>query len=247
MSHEAKNGKRELARGVMATASPAQNDRQAATATIERAEELIRAEMEKWGIFAQGWTYGIEQTRYRFGVADFKNKQLRISAPFILVNGEAELLDTIRHEIAHVRAGIAAGHGRLWKIQAITVGARPEACCGKNVVAPDMKYHAICPKCSHKFKVTRLPTTKDKRSKERRPYAGSCGHCVKGWNRTQANLDACLLQWIETATGQAIEWPPKPATAATVEPVEAAPSAPAAPEVVFSGKSLTNAVQESLF
>jgi predicted SprT family Zn-dependent metalloprotease len=219
--------------------------------TIARAEELIRAEMEKFGMFERGWTYGIEETRYRFGVADFKKKQIRISAPCILVNSEAELIETVRHEIAHVNAGLEAGHGRLWKLQAIAVGAKPEACCGQNVVSPDMKYHAICPLCSHRFTRSRLPTTKDKRTNERKPYAGSCGYCAPSWYRTQERLDKCRLQWIETATGEAIQWPPLVA-AAPVEveaaPVEVAPSPQPEPEPeVWTATPMTNAVQQSLF
>ena len=42
--------------------------------------------MERRGLFARGWTYAIEQRLRRFGVADFEHKQLRVSAPFIVVN-----------------------------------------------------------------------------------------------------------------------------------------------------------------
>lgn len=209
--------------------------------TIERAEQLIRAEMEKHGLFGRGWSYAIERRRSRFGVADFAKQELRFSAPCIAVNPEAELLDTIWHEIAHVLAGLKAGHGLLWKIQARALGARPETCCGKNVVAPDMKYHAICPKCGHRHTRERLPTSRDRRTKERKPYSASCGWCVKKYGGTRRIFEECRLSWVETSTGRAVEWPPKPAAAAAVEQL------PAREPETWTVKPITSAVQVSLF
>jgi len=128
-------------------------------------------------------------------------------------------------------------------MHALALGARPEASCGQGVVAPDMKYHAICPKCGYKHTAMRLPTTKDKLTQERRPYAASCGWCVKKYGRTSANFEACRLTWTETRTGQAVEWPPKQAAAATVKQL----SQPAPEAEVWKVEPITFATQQRLF
>lgn len=46
---------------------------------------------------------------------------------------EVEIRDTIRHELAHVLAGIEAGHGPVWKGYARRIGARPVACVPRSV------------------------------------------------------------------------------------------------------------------
>ena len=72
---------------------------------------------------------------------------------------EAEVLDTIRHEIAHAKTP-DAGHGPMWKLAAIAIGARPEPCSGAKIDAKmaGYKYIAACACGPHTHGKTRRPT-----------------------------------------------------------------------------------------
>lgn len=78
---------------------------------------------------------------------------IELSAPLVELNNEEQVKDTILHEIAHAKAGHAAGHGRLWQIQARAIGCNAERCCGSDTVMPQGKYQATCncPNLTHRM------------------------------------------------------------------------------------------------
>lgn len=221
--------------------------------TVERAEQLIRYQMETRGIFARGWSFKFDTARRRMGSCDYEAKCLTFSVPFIEVNDEAELLDTIKHEIAHILAGSRAGHGRIWRAHALALGCKPEACGGSNVVSPDMRYHAICAECGSRTNRDMLPRARvghlkrtgrgrrRQRAGELTPCATFCSRCLDRHGRTRANFERFILSWVETSTGRAVEWPPKPTTT-TPAPVEQQPE-----REVWTVPPLTYTVQASLF
>lgn len=58
------------------------------------------------------------------------------------------LIDTLRHEVAHVIAGPQAGHGRMWQIWASKLGARPQATEDTHAggfIDPGYSYWGVCP------------------------------------------------------------------------------------------------------
>ena len=83
--------------------------------------------------------------------------EITLSRGLVSVNKESTIRDTILHEIAHALAEHTAGHGPLWKLQCIAIGARPEARCGLGVVSVPTKIKAICPVCQHPHYFTRMP------------------------------------------------------------------------------------------
>ena len=64
--------------------------------------------------------------------------------------------DTIRHELAHIYAGIEAGHGHVWKSVARRFGANPNRCHDK-VLTTRLKYVAQCGTCDEKYYRARKP------------------------------------------------------------------------------------------
>lgn len=52
---------------------------------------------------------------------------------------DAEVLDTIRHEIAHAKTP-DAGHGPAWKLAAMAIGAKPVACSAAEIDAKLVGY-----------------------------------------------------------------------------------------------------------
>lgn len=62
------------------------------------------------------------------GMTDYGTKTVFLNSFHIDTHGDAEVLDTIRHEVAHCIAGSGAGHGEEWKKVAIQLGASPLPC-----------------------------------------------------------------------------------------------------------------------
>ncbi|HEY0174447.1 MAG TPA: hypothetical protein VGB98_25750 [Pyrinomonadaceae bacterium] len=262
------------ARSTPQTIEARADEEEAPTVTVERAEELIRAMMEKHGLTARGWTYKFDQTRHRLASCHEEpgNNYLSFSVPFILCNREEVLVDSIGHEVAHALAGAACGHGRRWQLHALAVGCKPEAACGREVVSPDSRYHAVCPNCGHRITRAILPrarkgalTKRVGRGRRQRtgplePVATYCSGCLDKFGRSRESFDRLTLTWIETATGRVIEWPPKstqPAAAAAQPPpaapapeIEQQPAPKPTPEPepeTWEVKPITHATQPSLF
>jgi hypothetical protein len=83
--------------------------------------------------------------------------KISLSLGLVQVNDEAIIRNTILHEIAHAKAGTAAGHGPLWKMVAVAVGAKPNATCGAGVNMVPTNIKAICPLCSQVHYFARMP------------------------------------------------------------------------------------------
>jgi hypothetical protein len=83
--------------------------------------------------------------------------KITLSLGLVQVNDEVVIRNTILHEIAHAKAGNQAGHGPLWKLVAIAVGAKPEATCGIGVNLVPTKIRAVCPLCSQVHYFYRMP------------------------------------------------------------------------------------------
>jgi len=56
-----------------------------------------------------------------------RSKTIRIAEWLVLRASDAEIRDTVRHEVAHALAGAKAQHGPAWKALAIELGAKPSA------------------------------------------------------------------------------------------------------------------------
>jgi predicted SprT family Zn-dependent metalloprotease len=60
------------------------------------------------------------------GYCHYQSKTISIAEWLTLRAGPAEIIDTVRHEVAHAIAGQDANHGPAWRRMAIELGARPE-------------------------------------------------------------------------------------------------------------------------
>ena len=73
------------------------------------------------------WTFAFLEAKRRLGDCNFDERVIRIGRAHALDASEAEIRDTILHEIAHALAGPEACHGPQWKPIAKRVGATPRA------------------------------------------------------------------------------------------------------------------------
>lgn len=138
---------------------------------LNDAEDLATDLMDEHGLIEQGWRFEWSNRKAALGDCNYVDQVIRLSKPLTLVNDEAQMLDTILHEIAHVLAGRAAGHGPKWRAAARKLGARPVAAAANSVGVPpawrltcpsgcgfEIKRHkktklqGSCPKCSHRGK-----------------------------------------------------------------------------------------------
>lgn len=123
---------------------------------LEDAENLALTLMEDHGI-GNLWSFDFDGAKQRCGACHHGKRKITLSRHFVRLNNEAAVRDVILHEIAHTKAGAAAGHGRTWQMWAIRVGARPER-CASNVDMPEGNVEGVCgPRCTARHTRHRMP------------------------------------------------------------------------------------------
>lgn len=128
---------------------------------LEAAQALADELMERYWYKLGGWEFAFDNAKRRCGSTHFGPKLIKLSRHFVQLNGEAEVRETILHEIAHVIAGQAgdAGHGRIWKGIARQIGAKPERCAGAEVKMPEGGIEGVCADgCTVRHTRHRMPT-----------------------------------------------------------------------------------------
>jgi hypothetical protein len=100
----------------------------------------------------QNWQFKINSNKRRLGVCKYGPRTIEISH-YHLIHSPIHLVrDTILHEIAHALTP-HSGHNRIWKEQAILIGALPTACKAINLQQfIPAKWHANCPSCNRLYK-----------------------------------------------------------------------------------------------
>ena len=80
------------------------------------------------GLDAKGWKIVFDsRSKRRLGYTRYATKEIGLSTYHISNHSDADIRDTILHEIAHAIAGPTAKHGTKWRAVARSVGARPRA------------------------------------------------------------------------------------------------------------------------
>ena len=92
---------------------------------LTRTAAMARSLMDEHGLGA--WTFAFLEAERRLGDCHFRDRVIRIGRAHALDASDAEIRDTILHEIAHALAGPEARHGPEWKATAKRIGATPRA------------------------------------------------------------------------------------------------------------------------
>lgn len=102
--------------------------------------------------------FQFDRATTRFGVCRFKRASgsaqwqvicISISEPLVRINTLERCLDTVKHEIAHAKAGLSAGHGPVWRAHARMLGIKPERCAShEDTEVPLGNYNGMCTDCS---------------------------------------------------------------------------------------------------
>jgi predicted SprT family Zn-dependent metalloprotease len=114
---------------------------------IQKAEMIAIDLMEFHGLELQGWHFEWMRAKGKLGMCNHWLKTIYLSTPITSLNDEAQVLNTILHEIAHALVGSTNGHNGVWRRKAVEIG-----CDGKRTGPIDYqrlakwKYTANCGK-----------------------------------------------------------------------------------------------------
>lgn len=109
-----------------------------------------RALMAAHGL--RGWTLAFDRAKRRAGICRFDRREIGLSAPLTALHTEAEVRDTVLHEIAHALVGPRHGHDAVWRATARRIGCSGERCVSRD--APELE-GAWVGRCPAGHRVTR--------------------------------------------------------------------------------------------
>ena len=98
----------------------------------------------------------------RMGLCKYRPKLVEVAAWVIEALPPEVSLNTLRHETAHALLPSSVGHGTLWKLKAVELGAAPLACSDavsweQTPAYRKARWHLVCPHCQ--YNVPRIRNT----------------------------------------------------------------------------------------
>jgi len=113
---------------------------------LYEARKLAIELMDKHELLLSGWYLSFDNAKRRFGCCNYGLKQISLSKHLVSLNAEADVKNTILHEIAHALVGFKHHHDWVWKTKAMEIGCTGDRCySSKNVATPEAKYLLVCP------------------------------------------------------------------------------------------------------
>lgn len=111
------------------------------------AEQIACDLMREFGLTQNGWSFRWDDAKRRFGSCSNGRRRITLSSDLTRRNDQAQVEDTIRHEIAHALAGAGHWHDDEWKRQCAVTGAKPERCYNSDVEKEEGDWRATCGGC----------------------------------------------------------------------------------------------------
>lgn len=110
---------------------------------LEAAERLGRALLDHHGL--GDWSLVFDRAKRRAGICRYGLQQIGLSAPLTALHSEAEVRDTILHEIAHALAGSRHGHDAVWRATALRIGCSGQRCSSQDAPRIEGDWVGTCP------------------------------------------------------------------------------------------------------
>jgi hypothetical protein len=101
------------------------------------------------GLLDQGWFVNFDRSKTRLGLCSHTKKEITLSKYLTPLRSFDDNRDTILHEIAHALVGPGHGHGAVWELKCVEIGARPERCgqLDPDVARPEFRWTYVCEGC----------------------------------------------------------------------------------------------------
>ncbi len=127
------------------------------------------------------WSFGFDSGRRRAGLCSYNDKRITVSKYLALVHSIDDVMQTVKHEIAHALVGPKEGHGKKGLATAKRIGYRNETYTGQEIAKAYAPYRGLCPNGHEHFRYQR----------PKRLY--SCHHCASGFRKEY------LIDWMARA------------------------------------------------
>ncbi|MDU0347562.1 SprT-like domain-containing protein [Actinomyces sp. MRS3W] len=136
---------------------------------------LARLLMEEHGVGT--WSVSFDRARRRAGQTDHTRRRITLSRQLMALYDEAEVRETVLHEIAHARVGAAHGHDAVWRAEALRIGASGKRLVDSQAPRVRGRWVGTCP-AGHTVDRMRRPA-----------LPCSCSRCARGFSPEH------LLSW----------------------------------------------------
>ncbi len=107
--------------GLLRRADPA-----AATGRLQAVAALAERLLRRHGL--AGWRFAFDQAKRRGGACHFGRRTISLALGYAHAADDAELRDTLLHEIAHALVGPRHHHDAVWQAQAQAIGCSARRC-----------------------------------------------------------------------------------------------------------------------
>ena len=103
------------------------------------AEQLVR----QHGL--DGWSVTFDHAKTRAGMCRPGRREIGLSIPLTRLHSDAEVRDTILHEIAHARVGASHHHDAIWQATAREIGCTGQRCVSLESARVEGAWVGTCP------------------------------------------------------------------------------------------------------
>lgn len=109
---------------------------------LDRAFAMAEQLVQQHGL--SGWRVEFDSAKRRAGVCRFGHRVIGLSAPITRVHSQAEVRDTVLHEIAHALVGPSHGHDAVWQATARRIGSTGRRCVDSEAPAVTGSWVGVC-------------------------------------------------------------------------------------------------------
>lgn len=102
------------------------------------------------------WFLYLDRAKTRAGVCRPHLREIALSTHLTRLHSEAEVRDTILHEIAHALVGPKQGHNAVWRRKAIEIGSSGQRCSSPDAPVIPGPWRGTCPR-GHQVDRHRMP------------------------------------------------------------------------------------------
>jgi predicted SprT family Zn-dependent metalloprotease len=106
--------------------------------------QAIAARASAWLVAHQleGWSFQFDHATRRAGCCNYQTQVISLAHAYARAASDAEIDDTLLHEIAHALVGKAHGHDQLWRAKAVALGCSGHRCHDVQFTPP--RYIVTC-------------------------------------------------------------------------------------------------------